>query len=135
MADLSVPEPGPHDVLVQVKHCGVCGSDSHCMETDGEDYLIFSGPARLPVVPGHEYSGVVVSMGSAVSTVRVGELVTAEGMLLLRVVLDMSAWCPQSVSKPSDDWVYPGRGLRGVHLRARAAPVESGWGGRAFGLG
>ena len=134
MADLSVPEPGPHDVLVQVKHCGVCGSDSHCMETDGEDYLIFSGPARLPVVPGHEYSGVVVSMGSAVSTVRVGELVTAEGMLYCGSCSTCRRGAPNQCPNLQMTG-FPRTGPTRSTFRARAAPVESGWGGRAFGLG
>jgi scyllo-inosose 3-dehydrogenase len=81
MATLPVPDPGPGEVLLKIGQCGVCGSDSHCMETDHNGYLIFSGPARLPVVPGHEYSGTVVAVGKGVSTVRIGEIVTAEGML------------------------------------------------------
>jgi threonine dehydrogenase-like Zn-dependent dehydrogenase len=51
------------------------------METDAQGYVIFSGPAKLPVVPGHEYSGTVVAVGAEVRSVRIGEIVTAEGML------------------------------------------------------
>lgn len=78
-----VPEPrcGPREVLVRVRACGVCGSDTHCYETDAQGYVVFSGPMRLPVVPGHEYAGEVVEVGSEVRGLRVGELVCAEGML------------------------------------------------------
>lgn len=75
------PEPLPNEVVVRVRACGVCGSDTHCYETDDEGYIIFSGPVSLPVVPGHEYTGEVVAVGSAVRTLREGDLVAAEGML------------------------------------------------------
>ena len=75
------PEPGPGEVIVQVKRCGVCGSDTHCYETDEDGYVIFSGPVQLPVIPGHEYSGVVVAVGAGVRELEAGDLVAAEGML------------------------------------------------------
>jgi threonine dehydrogenase-like Zn-dependent dehydrogenase len=75
------PVPGPDDVLIRVRACGVCGSDTHCLETDGEGYVIFSGPARFPCVLGHEYAGEVVARGDRVQTLEVGQLVTAEGLI------------------------------------------------------
>ena len=71
------PEPGPGEVIVQVKRCGVCGSDTHCYETDEDGYVIFSGPVQLPVIPGHEYSGEVVAVGAGVQELQVGDLVAA----------------------------------------------------------
>ncbi len=78
---LDDPTPGPGEVVVRVGACGVCGSDTHCYESDEEGYVIFSGPARLPVVPGHEYAGEVVAVGTDVHQLVPGDLVTAEGML------------------------------------------------------
>ena len=75
------PTPGPGEVVVSVKCCGVCGSDTHCVETDEDGYIIFSGPVQLPVIPGHEYSGEVVAVGPGVRHLKVGDLVAAEGML------------------------------------------------------
>jgi len=75
------PTPGPREVIVRIGACGVCGSDTHCYETDDEGYIIFSGPARLPVIPGHEYSGEVVAVGAEVRELKIGDLVAAEGML------------------------------------------------------
>jgi threonine dehydrogenase-like Zn-dependent dehydrogenase len=82
-AAAQVPDPtlGPREVIIQVRACGVCGSDTHCYETDAEGYIIFSGPVRLPVIPGHEYTGVVVAKGAEVRNLHVGDLVAAEGML------------------------------------------------------
>ena len=79
--ELSDPSPGAHQVVVRIGACGVCGSDTHCYETDGDGYVLFSGPIRLPVVPGHEFAGTVVAVGSDVRKLRVGQLVAAEGML------------------------------------------------------
>jgi scyllo-inosose 3-dehydrogenase len=78
-----VPDPSPaaDEVVLAVRAVGVCGSDTHCIETDSEGYLLFSGPSRLPVILGHEYAGEVVAVGSAVQHLAVGDLVAAEGML------------------------------------------------------
>jgi scyllo-inosose 3-dehydrogenase len=79
----TVPDPefGPHEVLIRVRAVGVCGSDTHCLETDPEGYILFSGPTSLPVILGHEYAGEVVAVGSAVRDLAPGHLVACEGML------------------------------------------------------
>ncbi len=57
------PVPGPHEVLVRVASVGVCGSDVHYFEHG----RIGSYVVDAPLVLGHEASGVVVGMGSAVT--------------------------------------------------------------------
>lgn len=78
-----VPDPAPrHDeVLLKVRACGVCGSDTHCYEHDSDGYVLFSGPVRLPCIVGHEYTAEVVEVGPEVRYLRKGDLVAAEGML------------------------------------------------------
>lgn len=65
-----VPELGDFDVLVKVDTATICGTDIH----------IIAGhqPANPPVVLGHEFAGKVVSVGKAVRTVQVEDLVTVE---------------------------------------------------------
>ena len=78
-----VPEPqlaSPHDVIVRVAWCGICGSDLHCSEAGPDGCVRFGGPARLPVVLGHEFTGTVTMVGDAVSNIAVGDLVTAESI-------------------------------------------------------
>ncbi len=75
------PSPGAGEVVVRVRACGVCGSDTHAIETDADGYMIFSGPASFPCILGHEYTGDVVAVGAGVRNLREGDLVTAEGML------------------------------------------------------
>jgi (R,R)-butanediol dehydrogenase/meso-butanediol dehydrogenase/diacetyl reductase len=68
--DIQSPEPAdPHDVVVRVARCGICGSDLHISEEP-----IFGVPAG--VVLGHEYSGEVVASGKNVKTVKTGDLVS-----------------------------------------------------------
>jgi len=79
--DVADPSPQPDEVVIRIRACGVCGSDVHCVDPNDEGYVRFSGPARLPVILGHEYAGEVVALGSAVTTLKVGDPVAAEGML------------------------------------------------------
>jgi (R,R)-butanediol dehydrogenase/meso-butanediol dehydrogenase/diacetyl reductase len=60
-----VPRPGPGQVLVEVDHCGICGSDIH---------LLLEGWAGKPgLVAGHEWTGTIVALGDGVDTWTVGE--------------------------------------------------------------
>jgi L-iditol 2-dehydrogenase len=68
------PVPGPEDVLVRVAACGICGSDVHGM--DGS-----SGRRRPPLIMGHEASGVVAELGSAVADWRVDDRVTFDSTI------------------------------------------------------
>lgn len=58
--EVAVPRPGPSEVLVQVRACGVCASDLHLVQG-----LTPHGP-RLPQVLGHEPAGVVADVGDGV---------------------------------------------------------------------
>jgi len=80
-ADVPDPSPGYGEVLLKVRACGVCGSDTHCYEHDPDGYVLFSGPVRVPVTVGHEYTAEVVEVGPGVRRLRPGMLVAAEGML------------------------------------------------------
>ncbi|MGO9872971.1 MAG: zinc-dependent alcohol dehydrogenase [Acidimicrobiia bacterium] len=60
------PQPGPGDLLLEVSHCGVCGSDLH--------FLVEWG-GRTGVIEGHEFSGTVAAVGSEVTGWTVGDRV------------------------------------------------------------
>ena len=88
------PKAGDNDVVVKVKACGVCGSDTHCYETDEEGYVLFSGSARLPVTLGHEYAGEVIEIGRKVTTLRACDAVVPESMLWCGVCASCRAGHP-----------------------------------------
>jgi len=65
--DAAKPEPGPKDVLIKVAVCGICGTDLKYVDTGGP-----VGPKAHPMPLGHELSGIVESVGAAVSGLSVG---------------------------------------------------------------
>ena len=71
-----VPDPvaGPRDVVVRVEAVGICGTDTHVL--DGE-----FAPTEYPIVPGHETSGVVASVGSDVDEFAPGDRVSVDPSL------------------------------------------------------
>lgn len=77
------PDPtlGPQDVLIEVRACGICGSDIHFYETDEDDYMLYPGLTKFPNIIGHEFSGKVLEVGPEVETLKVGDMVTAEEMI------------------------------------------------------
>ena len=58
---------------IQVKYCGICGTDIHIFHGDGGCCDV-----TPPLVPGHEFSGVVAEVGAGVKTVKVGDRVTGD---------------------------------------------------------
>ena len=69
VTDFDDPEVAPNDVLIQIRACGICGSDIHGY--DGS-----SGRRIPPLVMGHEAAGVVSAVGSEVSQFAIGDHVT-----------------------------------------------------------
>ncbi|MGI5951347.1 MAG: galactitol-1-phosphate 5-dehydrogenase [Brooklawnia sp.] len=67
------PTPGPGEVLLKIAYVGVCGSDLSRM--------FESGPHKLPLITGHEFSGWVDELGEGVTGLEVGDLVTVPPML------------------------------------------------------
>jgi len=69
VVDMPVPDIGPDDLLVQVRACGICGSDIHGY--DGS-----SGRRKPPLVMGHEAAGVVTAVGKQVKGFAEGDRIT-----------------------------------------------------------
>jgi len=68
------PDPGPGEVLVGVGAAGICGSDVEVLEGRRP-----SGYVRYPIIPGHEWAGIVDAVGRDVEAVAEGDPVVAEG--------------------------------------------------------
>ncbi|MBI5789573.1 MAG: alcohol dehydrogenase catalytic domain-containing protein [Candidatus Schekmanbacteria bacterium] len=87
------PDIKEDEVLIRVKICGVCGSDTHLYETGKDGYIIFSGLTRLPCILGHEFSGVVGKTGGRVTGLKTGDRVAVESVM----------WCGTCSSCRSGD--------------------------------
>lgn len=61
-----VPVHGPTEVLMEVKACGICGSDVHMLQTDEDGYIFYPGLTAFPCTLGHEFSGSVVEAGAKI---------------------------------------------------------------------
>jgi len=67
--DVPVPVPGPGEILVKTKACGVCHTDLHAASGD---WPVKPVP---PFIPGHEAAGVVAALGPGVTEFRLGDAV------------------------------------------------------------
>jgi 2-desacetyl-2-hydroxyethyl bacteriochlorophyllide A dehydrogenase len=70
LMDVPKPEPACDEVLIKVVAAGFCGTDIHTYR--GEH------PTVYPVIPGHEFSGVVEAIGSQVHNFKPGDQVVAD---------------------------------------------------------
>ncbi|MFC8665641.1 MULTISPECIES: zinc-dependent alcohol dehydrogenase family protein [Streptomyces] len=75
VAEVPDPTPGPREVVVEVAACGLCGTDLHILQGEFAP--------KLPIVPGHEFAGEVVGVGTQVTELSLGD----------RVAVDPSLYC------------------------------------------
>jgi threonine dehydrogenase-like Zn-dependent dehydrogenase len=69
--DVERPTPGPGEVVVRVRNCGICGSDLHW----------YHDQMMIPTVcPGHEIAGEVADVGAGVTSLKAGDPVAIEGI-------------------------------------------------------
>ncbi|MBB3590123.1 L-iditol 2-dehydrogenase [Rhizobium sp. BK529] len=70
LREVEKPEPGPGDLLVRIEACGICGTDRH----------LFHGefPSRPPLTLGHEFAGIIETVGPEVIGFQPGMRVTCD---------------------------------------------------------
>jgi L-iditol 2-dehydrogenase len=84
LGPIETPAPQPHEVLLKVIYCGVCGSDVH-FYSHGEPEF----PDVYPFIIGHEFSAEVVEVGAEVTHLQLGDRVSVEPGIPCRVC----TWC------------------------------------------
>jgi len=98
--EVNILKPAIGEVVVEVKACGICGSDVHMAQPDDEGYIFYPGLTGFPCTLGHEFSGIIREVGpqsydkNTNKLYKGGERVTVEEML----------WC--GTCKPCADG-YP----------------------------
>ena len=75
LEDMPEPEVGNNDVLVKIKKTAICGTDIHIYNWD--EWAQKTIP--IPMITGHEYAGEIVELGSNVSDLKIGDIVSGEG--------------------------------------------------------
>ncbi|KAK7522561.1 chaperonin 10-like protein [Phyllosticta citriasiana] len=112
LVDLPVPEPKAHEVLVKLKSCGICGTD---LEIHNGNF-----DSRMPVVTGHESSGIVVKIGSSVQGFKIGDKVTADNSELC----GHCHYCRQGKPLYCENFLAHGVHLNGGFAEFCAYPAE-----------
>jgi len=107
------PTPGPREVVVDVAACGLCGTDLHILQGEFAP--------TLPVVPGHEFAGEVVGLGSEATELALGD----------RVAVDPSLYCHEcrycrvGRNNLCDRWQAIGVTVAGGAAEYAVAPVAN----------
>jgi len=70
--NVPMPVPKPHEALVKITAIGLCGSD---LAIKNNTFMGRHGPVELPIIPGHEFCGEVIELGSQCRKVKVGQRV------------------------------------------------------------
>lgn len=73
LVDIERPVPGPKDVLLRIRACGICGTDTHFLQMGGIPFG--PGGSMIPLPLGHEPAGEIVEVGAEVADLKVGDRV------------------------------------------------------------
>lgn len=114
LVELPVPVPGPDELLVRVRACGVCRTDLHVRDGD-------LPPHRKQVVPGHEAVGDVVAVGSGITAPEVGSRV---GIAWLRSTCGECRYCARGQENLCPSSRYTGWDAHGGYAEYATVPAR-----------
>jgi alcohol dehydrogenase, propanol-preferring len=127
LSDLPRPEPGPGQILLEMKACGVCRTDLHIADGELPD-------PKLPLVLGHEIVGRVAGLGTGVSRFRLGDRV---GVPWLAWTCGECVYCRSNRENLCDRAQFTGYHVNGGYAEfavanaAFAFPLPDGYGDAA----
>lgn len=113
VAEVPDPTPGPRQVVVEVAACGLCGTDLHILQGEFAP--------KLPIVPGHEFAGEVVGLGTEVTELRVGDRVAVDPSLYCHEC----RYCRTGHNNLCERWAAIGVTTAGGAARYAVAPVAN----------
>lgn len=111
----SVPDPTPksREVVVEVVASGICGTDLHILQGEFAP--------TLPIIPGHEFSGVIVEVGKDVTEYKVGQKVAVDPSLHCGECF----FCKRARGNLCENWGGIGISVPGGAAEFAAAPVKN----------
>jgi len=113
VAEVPDPTPGPREVVVEVAACGLCGTDLHILQGEFAP--------KLPIVPGHEFAGEVVGVGTRVTELAVGDRVAVDPSLYCHEC----RYCRTGHSNLCERWAAIGVTTAGGAAQYATAPVAN----------
>ncbi len=113
MMERKIPLPSANEVQIKVMASGICGTDLHIFK--GE-YL-----GGYPVIPGHEFSGIVTTLGSGVTRFKVGDRVAVEP----NIACDNCSHCLNNRQNFCENWQAVGVTLPGGMEQYVIAPEKA----------
>jgi propanol-preferring alcohol dehydrogenase len=112
--EMPLPKTGPDQVLIKVHACGVCRTDLHLVDGELPD-------PKLPVIPGHEIVGTVVSKGANVRSFAVGDRI---GVPWLGQTCSQCHYCRSGRENLCDHPKFTGYTLDGGYAEYAAADMR-----------
>jgi propanol-preferring alcohol dehydrogenase len=112
LSDLSLPEPGPGQIRLDVNVCGICHTDLHTVEGDLD-------LPKLPIVPGHQVVGTVASRGEGAERYQLGDRVGVAW--LHHVSCDECAYCERALENLCPSATFTGLHADGGYAEAMVA--------------
>lgn len=84
--ETAVPTPDPGEVIIEVKRCGICGTDLHEYQDGAGSHVTVTEPHpvtgdKVPIIMGHEFSGIITEIGEGVKHWKVGDRVAVMPLL------------------------------------------------------
>lgn len=113
ITEVDVPSVKPDEVLIKVKATGICGTD----------ISIYTGKYssdKLPLIPGHEFSGIVAAVGENITEFAVGESVTAD----INMSCGTCYYCRKGQKLMCPEFNQLGIHINGSFAEYVAAPAE-----------
>ncbi len=113
LKEVPMPEVGDGEVLVRVQASGICGTDIHIFRGD---YF-----GTYPVIPGHEFSGIVEQVGHGSNRIKVGDRVAIEP----NIACDNCSSCLNNRQNFCENWNGVGVTLPGGMAEYAAVPEKA----------
>ena len=114
LTEVPRPDPGPEELLLRVRACGICRTDLHVIEGD-------LPPARRPIVPGHQIAGTVEEVGEDVRGWEPGD---RAGVAWLRGTCGDCEFCRTGRENLCGDSRYTGYHEHGGFAEYTVAPAD-----------
>jgi propanol-preferring alcohol dehydrogenase len=114
LTEMATPEPGPGEVRLAVRACGVCRTDLHTVEGD-------LALPKLPLVPGHQVVGTVEALGEGAGRFEVGQRL---GVPWLYRTCGQCDFCQRGLENLCRDALFTGLHVDGGYATAMVVPQD-----------